>query len=178
MVDTSLKKNYKAKAVTSFEPIPEGYYLARVKEITEWKSETKDIMVIQKDENGEKILDERGKEIREKIANCKFYNCIAKLEIMDGEHTGRIIFHNLTTHPNMDFSIPNYLYGIGEESLAPSDIQETVGKVCQINVIIDTYMKTVQNKDTGIDEQIPRTVNRIKSFKPILDNEDIDDIGC
>ena len=34
-------------------------------------------------------------------------------------------------------------------------------------MFIDSYNKTVQNKETGIDEIVKKYVNRIKSLKPL-----------
>ena len=174
MVNTSLDRTYTAKegGQPSFDPIPEGQYRLRVKEVDPWKETTKTIKVIQKDENGNAIQDEKGNNITETVPNCKFYNCVAKLEVVGGEYNGRIIFHNLTTHPNMDWNIPNFLYALGLKDLAASQIQTTCkGMECIGNVYIDSYDKKVQNKETGIDEVQKKYVNRIKSLKPLEKSE-------
>lgn len=176
MVNTGLDKTYTAKegGQPNFDPIPEGEYHLRVKEIDPWKATKKNIKVIQKDENGNALQDDKGNNITEMVNNCEFYNCIAKLEVVDGEYAGRIIFHNLTTHPNMDWNIPNFLWALGLKDLAASQIQTACkGKECLGNVIIDNYEKTVQNKETGIDETVIKTVNRIKSLKPLKNQEDV-----
>lgn len=170
MVNTSLDKTYTAKegGQLNYDPIPEGWYWLKVKEIEPWKPTTKTIQVIQKDENGNAIKGPDGKNLTETVSNCTFYNCNVKFEVVDGEYKGRIIFHNLTNHPNMDWAIPNFLYGLGLKDLAASQIQSVcVGKECKGNVYIDTYDRTVQNKETGIDEVQVREVNRIKSLKPL-----------
>lgn len=170
MVNTSLDKTYTARegGQLNYDPIPDGTYLLRVKEVDPWKETTKTIKVIQKDENGNAIKDAEGKNLTETIENCKFYNCNVKFEVVGGEYNGRLIFHNLTTHPNMDWAIPNFLYALGLKDLTASQIQSVcVGKECSGNVYIDTYNKTVQNKETGIDETVERKVNRIKSLKPL-----------
>ena len=90
------------------------------------------------------------------------------MEIIGGAYDGRIVFHNLTTHPNMDFNIPNFLYGIGLQEIAASEIQEKCkGLVCDIDVFTDKYEKTVQDKDTGLDKIEERFINKVKSFKQI-----------
>jgi hypothetical protein len=69
----------------------------------------------------------------------------------------------------MSWSIDNFLYAIGIQELAASEIQEkTKGAMCYGNVSIDTYTKTTQNKETGIDEEVERKVNRVKSLKPLM----------
>lgn len=170
MINTSLDKKYVARAggQTNFEPLPEGEYTLRVKEVDEWKPTTKTIQVIQRDENGNAIKDEKGKNLTETVPNCTFYNCNVRFEVVGGEYDGRLIFHNLTTHPNMSWSIDNFLYAIGLKELTASEIKNAcVGKECIGNVYIDSYDKTVQNRDTGIDEVVSRKVNRIRSLKPL-----------
>lgn len=170
MINTSLDKKYTAKegGQLNFEPIPDGEYHLKVKEIEPWKETIKTIKVIQRDESGNAIKDTEGKNLTETIPNCKFYNCNVKFEVVGGEYNGRLIFHNLTTHPNMDWAIPNFLYALGLKDLTASQIQSVcLNKECIGNVYTDTYEKVVQNRETGIDETVQREVNRIKSLKPL-----------
>lgn len=170
MVDTSLNKRYTAEegGAPDFSPIPDGIYRARVKEVAPWESKTQNVQVIQKDENGKAITNEKGEKVRELVPNCTFYNCTVKMEIVGGAYDGRIVFHNLTTHPNMDYTIKNFLYGLGLQEISASEIQEkTKGLTCDIDVFTDSYDKTVQNKETGLDEVQKRYVNHVKSFKKI-----------
>ena len=183
MVDTSLNKRYVAKEGVNidYSPIPDGEYTARVKEVGKWEPATKTIKVIQRDENGRAIKDEKGNNVTETVQNCTFYNCNVKMEIVGGAYDGRIVFHNLSTHPNMPFAIPAFLYGIGLQELAAADIQEkTVGKLCLVDVYTDSYEKKVQNKDTGLDDVETKYINRIKNFKQLPSeqpNNDVDDLG-
>ena len=177
MINTGLDRKYQASASAGmdFSPIPDGEYVLCVKEITKWTPKKQTIKVIQRDENGKALKDEKGDNITETVQDCEFYNCTVKLEIMEGEYAGRLIFHNLSTHPNMPFAIPNFLFGVGMEELAAGEIQEyCVGKECIGVVDTRTYTKTVQNKDTGIDEEVEKKVNNIKSFKQLPKEEQID----
>jgi hypothetical protein len=170
MVNTGLDAKYTANAggQINYDPVPDGEYTLRVKEVDPWKKTTRTIQVIQRDEKGNALKDDKGKNITETVNNCEFYNCNVRFEIVGGEYDGRLIFHNLTTHPNMSWSIPNFLYALGLKELAASQIQtECIGKECIGNVYTDTYEKKQQNKDTGIDETVERKINRIKSFKPL-----------
>lgn len=170
MVNTSLDRKFVAsdKGGVNYDPIPDGEYVLRVKEVDPWKETKKTIQVIQKDENGNAIKDDKGKNITETVKDCVFYNCNVKFEVVSGEYDGRLIFHNLTTHPNMSWSIDNFLYAIGIQELAASEIQEKAkGAMCCGTVYTDTYTKVVQNKETGIDEEVERKVNRVKSLKPL-----------
>lgn len=179
MVDTSLNKRYTAKegGNLDFSPIPDGTYRARVKEVTPWTAKTQNIKVIQRDENGKALLDDKGEQIRELVPNCTFYNCSVKMEIIGGAYDGRLVFHNLSTHPNMPFNIPNFLYGIGLQEIAASEIQEKCkGLVCDIDVYTESYEKTVQNKDTGLDEIVSKPINKVKTFKKVIDENPNTDI--
>lgn len=184
MVDTSLNKRYTAREnqVVDYSPIPDGEYTARVKEVSPWTAQTKTIKVIQRDENGRALKDDKDNNITETQENCTFYNCNVKLEIVGGSYDGRIIFHNLSTHPNMPFAIPAYLYGLGLQELAASEIQEkTINRLCLIDVYTDSYDKKTTNKDTGLEETEKKFINRVKTFKQLPDelpNNDIDeDLG-
>lgn len=170
MVNTGLDRKYVAKegGQTNFDPIPEGDYRLKVKDIDPWKATTKTIKVNKRDENGNVLKNEKGENITETVNNCEFYNCTVKFEVIGGEHNGRNIFHNLTTHPNMDWNIPNFLYALGVPELSAGQIQTYCkGLECEGHVFIDSYDKTVQNKETGIDETVKKQVNRIKSLKPL-----------
>lgn len=174
MVNTGLdvKRTARAGGQINYDPIPDGDYRLKVKEIDPWKKTTKTVQVIQKDENGYAMKDENGKNITETVTNCEFYNCNVKFEVVGGEHNGRIIFHNLTTHPNMDWSIDNFLYALGFEELSASQIQSVcVGRMCDATIYKDTYTKKVQNKDTGIDEDVLKEINRVKSLRPLKTEE-------
>ena len=170
MINTSLDRKYTAKegGQINFDPIPEGGYRLKVKEIEPWKASIKTIKVNVRDENGNVIKDEKGNNVTETVPNCEFYNCTAKLEVVGGAYNGRVIFHNLTTHPNMDFNIPNFLYALGVPELSAGQVQTYCKDLeCLGNVYIDSYKKIVQNKDTGIDEEQVKHINRIKSLKPL-----------
>lgn len=174
MINTSLdaKRTARAGGQLNYDPIPEGDYKLRVKEIEPWKLSKKDIKVIMRDENGNALKDEKGNNLTELVKDCEFYNCNIKFEVVDGEFAGKLVFHNLTTHPNMSWSIDNFLYAVGIEELSASQIQSVcVGRECDATVYIDTYEKTVQNKETGLDEVKIREVNRIKSLRPLKNVE-------
>ena len=68
----------------------------------------------------------------------------------------------------MDWNIPNFLYALGVPELSAGQIQAYCkGLECVGHVYIDSYNKIVQNKETGIDEEVKKQVNRIKSLKPL-----------
>ena len=174
MINTGLdaKRTARAGGQLNYDPIPDGDYRLKVKEIEPWKKSTKDIKVILRDENGNALKDEKGNNLTELVKNCEFYNCNVKFVVVGGEFDGRMIFHNLTTHPNMSWSIDNFLYAVGIEELSASQIQSVcVGRECDGTIYTDTYEKSVQNKETGIDEKQLKEVNRIKSLRPLKNEE-------
>ena len=82
----------------------------------------------------------------------------------------------------MNWSIDNFLYAIGVQELSASQIQTSViGRECLGTIYTDSYFKTTQNKDTGLDEEVERKINRIKSLKPLnnpqTNNEDFSNLG-
>lgn len=172
MVDTSLNRKYKAsdRGQINYDPVPEGWYTLKVKSIDDWINQVKTIKVNLKDENNNVIKDENGKNLTEVVNDCSFYNAKVIFEVVDGLYKGKNIFHQLTTHPNMNWTIDNFLYAVGKEELQASNIKNCVGLVCLGNVYVDTYTKNVENKKTGMTEEIYRDVNRIRSLKPIKDN--------
>ena len=54
MVNTGLDRKYVAssRGAVNYDPVPDGEYRLRVKEVDPWKESKKTIQVIQKDENG------------------------------------------------------------------------------------------------------------------------------
>lgn len=174
MVNTGLdvKRTARAGGQLNYDPLPDGDYRIRVKEIDPWKMSKKNIKVILRDENGNALKDEKGENLTEMVNDCEFYNCNVKFEVVGGEFNGRTIFHNLTTHPNMSWSIDNFLYALGIEELSASQLQkECIGLECDATIFTDTYNKTVQNKETGIDEIVERKINRVKSLRPLKNLE-------
>ena len=177
MVNTGLDKKYEAKesTVMDFETLPEGKYLVKVKEISNWKESIKDIKVILKDDSGVTILDENGDKKTEFVKGCKFYNSLIKFEVVGVKYDGRLLFYNLTTHPNMSFSISAFLYAVGESNLVASDIpSKCIGKICEAVVVKGTYKKRIEDKETGIVTEEDKEKNEIKYLNKLPDTNNTD----
>lgn len=172
MID--LNKKYTARKDTGldFSPAPEGDYVLRVLEVKPWEAKKpQNIQVIQRDENGRAIKDDKGKNVTELEEGVIVYNSFVTFEIAEGDQAGKRVFHNLTTHPNAPFSISSFLYGLGVETMAAADIPtQTVGKYAYAKIFIDTYEKQVQDKDTGLMETAIRESNKIKHFLKLPEN--------
>ena len=75
------------------------------------------------------------------------------------------------------------LKSLGLEEIAASEIQEkTIGLICDIDVITDSYEKTVQDKETGLDKIETKYVNHVKTFKKVINEnpnneEETEDYG-
>lgn len=153
-------------------PAPEGDYVLRVKKIEDWvASKPQTIAVIQRDEKGKALKDEKGKNVTKSEENVIVYNAKVQLEIVGGESDGKTVFHNLTTHPNAPFNISAFLYGLGIKDIVASQIQEKcLGLFCAARVVIEYYDKTVEDKDTGMTEKVKTPINRINHFKQLPEN--------
>lgn len=155
-----------------FTPAPEGDYVLRVKKIEDWvASKPQTIAVIQRDEKGKALKDEKGKNITKLEENVIVYNAKVQLEIVGGESDGKTVFYNLTTHPNAPFNISAFLYGLGIKDIVANQIQEKcLGLFCAARVVIEYYDKTVEDKETGITEKVKTPINRINHFKQLPEN--------
>jgi hypothetical protein len=172
MIDTGLDRSYKPQAgqEQNFDPIPKGEYEFTVTEIKPWVEAKKTIKVIQRDEDGKALVDAKGDKVTETVKDCIFYNAQVILEVDKGEYLGRRLFHSITTHPNMPFSIPAFLHGVGLSEIKASQIQElAVGKRGIASVDIDTYDKKVTDRETGIETTVEKEINRVKNFKPLAE---------
>lgn len=170
MIDLNTKVKAREDKGFDLTPAPEGDYVLRVKKIDDWKANNPaTIMVIQRDSSGKALKDDKGKNITVKEDNVIVYNCKVQLEIIEGEHKGKIIFHNLTTHPNAPFNIPGFLYGLDMKELMASEIQkECLGKLCAAKVIIEEYDKKVEDKETGLTTTVKTPINRVGNFKQLV----------
>lgn len=186
MINTGLDKKFVAKpdsedqpSKRSYEPIPSGNYTVKVLEIQPWEKQIKDIYVNLRDNSGKVIKDATGKNQKELIKDVEYYNSLMTLEVQGGEHAGRRLFTNLTTHPNASFITDNFLYAINEREMIASDIpKKAPDRFLDVTVEIASYNKTQVDPDTGIETVEVRTKNEVKAFKKAslvktVDNEDL-----
>lgn len=177
MINTGLDKKYNAEEYVpvDFSPIPKGDYECVVKDIKPWKEEIKTIKVYLKGPDGKNLIDDKGEKMTETVKDCKFYNSNIRLEVAEGEFKGRLLFYNLTTHPNMGFTIPSFLYGVELDGIAASEIPtKAKGRRVLVSVDVTTYPKKVVDKDTGIENTVQEPKNEVKSFKPSQYAQDIE----
>ena len=60
-------------------------------------------LITRRDERGFAIKDEKGKVIKDKVDNLEWYQCNVRFKIIEGDYANRIVFSNLTTHPDALF---------------------------------------------------------------------------
>ena len=176
---TNLNQKVQAEEPKEFEykVLPEGTYRVRIKEIKPWEATTKDIKVYLKDEKGFIKKDDKGNKLSELHKDFTFYNARVIYEVIEGEHSGRQVSENLTTHPNVDFVTKNFLYAANIDNITIGEIpNKCVGIVMDIDVTVDTYDKVskVRDENTGIEttKTEKKETNRVKGFKRIELEED------
>ena len=160
-LDTKFKPE-KSEVVDFSIPVPEGEYLCKVLEVKPWVAKTL-----------AKVVNSKTKEVTN---NVTVYNATVILEIADGQHSGRRLFYNLTTHPNMPWVIPNFLYATRAGECSPNEIStKCVGKYLKANVKIEEREVTREDKDTGIPVTKKEKLNSVRSVKetdvPVEEND-------
>jgi hypothetical protein len=164
------------RPVNDFTPVPEGQYNVKVVEIKPWKALTKNIMLNTRDNTGRLVKDEKGNLVKELVKDFTFYNADVRLEILDGEHKGRLLFTSLTTHPNAEFITKNFLYAVGVSEITLNQIQaKCTGLKLIVDVVInENNYKIEKNPVTGAETKVPNPRNEVKAFlKPELVAEEI-----
>lgn len=166
MIDLNVKfKPEKSESVDFSIPVPEGTYACKVLEVKPWVSK---VMA--------KIVN---KKTGETLTNVTVYNATVILEIVEGAHKGRRLFYNLTTHPNMPWIIPNFLFAANLGECTLMELQsKSVGRMLNANVKIEEREITREDKETGIPVTKKELVNSVKSVRELeelpvstLDNE-------
>lgn len=179
---------YNAVEPTYSERVPliDGVYDLRFVGAKEWqKVEKKNVKVYKKEGDNNFIFNEKGERETEIIPKLTYYTCslrfevLNKVDIVDGKevyndiYKGNYVFFTLSTHPNCDYLIGNFVSSLGLDSLNLNNIDDNKGKEIRANVVVETYETTKQDKDTGIEYQEEKTAYKIKNFvkKKTLDLE-------
>lgn len=154
-------KTFKAEERKPFELIPDKTKLIGfVSKVEDWKTKT---VTVKNRETGETTPNVE-------IANCSVHITIKDLK--NHEYDGRVLRYNLTTHPNMGWNIPNFLNAVGVKECSLAELANVImGKPVKVTVGVDTYMKKVVDKNTGIESEEERTFNSAKYVNPLSDDE-------
>lgn len=150
-LDTVIKPE-KSEVVDYSIPVPEGNYICKVLEIKPWKAKT---LV--------KVVNPKTQEVS---ADVTVYNATAVLEIIEGEHKGRRLFYNLTTHPNMPWVIPNFLYATRTDQCSLNELTTAcVGGTLEASVKIEEREIIREDRETGIPIPRMEKLNSVRSVK-------------
>lgn len=164
ILDLDLNSKVEGKETKNFEPIPAGVYEAVVANIEPWEAkEFIDVKINKKDESGLVVRDENGN-IEKVDASFTAYSANLRLKIVSGDYEGRIIFANLTTHPDVRFLLDQFVYAT-VTSCVLADLQEkSIDKPLKINVGIKEYPKKYVDPNTAIEKTEIKTKNYVKGF--------------
>lgn len=148
--------------------VPDGTYDVILTFIGDWTERNQTIRTLKAyDENHQKILDEDGNDIvlGENVPYTIVSNQI-RVKIVGGEHDGRIVFGEISNYPNTPWVFSSFLrcFGGGQKELMPSEFHTLKGQQGRVAVKSRTYTQTVTDSDTGMETQINKTSNTIKSF--------------
>lgn len=136
------------------ELIPNGNYTVVIMEIGDWKSTVKKSLTLKP--SGEKVTD------------VTIYNANVKMKIISGDYEGRWLFDNVTTHPNIPWSVPGFVHALGAEKIKLSELKTLEGRSCKVSVKKASYTRT--NKETGLDEEVEK--NEVTRYTRLELNDD------
>lgn len=152
------------KQSKSFEPIPVGVYEAVVETIEPWQpKEFVNAKINKKDESGLVVRDDNGK-IEKVDADFTAYSADLRLKITSGDYEGRLVFANLTTHPDVSFLLDQFIYATVTSCVLAELQDKALGKPLKVNVGIKEYPKTYVDPNTAIEKTEMKTKNYVKGF--------------
>lgn len=156
----------KAKEMVTFDDLPVGRYQVYVHEVKEWQEKiVKDAMISQRDENGETIWSEKGKPLKEKIAELKYVAADVVLKVVDGEFKGRNIFTRVSTHPDALFVLEGFLFALDLGEINVGELKKHAeGLPLEVDLDYRTYNKITTDKNTGIDTVEEKKAQNVKKF--------------
>lgn len=163
MID--INKPVQASERKGFELLPEGFYVVEIKEVGDWKTTKKTVTV---------------KETNEKIVNCPISNCRIVLEVNDDSkksYNGTKLYYNITTHPNMEWSIPNFLDAIYLKEAVPTELKDlAIGR--KLSVKVRHVERTVEkvDKKTGISVPTKNTYADVQYVKKLKTEEECENL--
>lgn len=132
-------------------PLPAGLYTLKIVTVEDWKPNTVKSIVL--------------KSTGETINDVVVYNANIKLEVLTGDHKGRLVFDRLTTHPNIPWSVSGFLHALGIESMKLSELKSVEGSVIDAYIKIASYEKKITDPDTGLEQTETKTKNEVTRYK-------------
>lgn len=159
-------KKVQGKEQKSYDDLPVGRYTVSVKEIGDWEIKSiKNANIIVRDEDGSMAKDEKGKVKKEIVPLLEYATSKVKLEVVDGEHAGRLIFTNLSTHPDALFVMEGFLFAIDKSEVSLGDVKkECEGEMLDVELNYRTYEKPITDQATGLTITESKKVQDVKKF--------------
>lgn len=158
-----------------FKPLPKGNYVVKLKDIGEWKVKTlTNFEANVYDDKFQAVKDAGGHVLKELIPVLDTYNNQLTFVVEAPEaYKGRLVWFNLSTHPNVPWAVPNFLHAMGMPNLRLRDIAKCKDTKCKAYITVreDEYPDT---DDDGFDIIVKKVKNDIRSFK-VLDTNDLED---
>lgn len=148
-----------------FEPLPDGKYVVEVEKIEDWKAqEFKDAEINVRDADGKIVKGADGKNMKVK-ADFTAYSANITFTVIDGEFTGRKIFGNVTTHPDVLFLLEGFLFAVNKKEIVLTDLQkECINKRLIVEVYTRETTRTKADPHTGMDVTITAKKNAVRNF--------------
>ena len=151
--------NEPIKATKGFEKLPDGTYHVKVEKFEDWKTvKVKNARIKERDEQGRIV---KGSFLT--VDELEFYTANITYVITEGEHTGRKIFANLSTHPDQAWSIGRFVYALGLDDVTPAELPmyAVTGSLKVTVAFVDkSYDKTVTDPDTGMETVVSKETTR------------------
>lgn len=158
---------------SGFPPLPKGNYVVKLKSVGDWKTKHFDRLEANVyDDKYQQVKDANGKPVTELLKDFDIYNTqLCFTVVSPEEYAGRLLFTNITTHPNMPWIVPNFLHAMGVPKLRLSALPTLVGGVCSVYVIVKVDKVPSKDED-GLDVETEYIKNEIKGFKAVEVTED------
>jgi len=159
-------KKVQGKEQKSYDDLPVGRYTVTVKTVDDWEVKSvKNARVIVRDEDGAMLKDEKGKIKREIIPLLEYATAKVKLEVVEGEHAGRLIFTSLSTHPDALFVMEGFLFAIDKSEVTLGDVKkECEGEMLDVELNYRIYEKENVDQATGLTTTESKKVQDVKKF--------------
>ena len=148
-LNTVVEASTDTAPTTNREPLPEGYYEVVVsnRETPEWIPTTRNV--------------------KDKLTGVskptKFYELVLYYKVVEGEFAGRLLRDKLTSHPNISWSIPNFLNAIGVPNAPNGDIPTICeGKILKVRVVNKAVVTEEVDQETGGTKEVTNIYNNIK----------------
>ena len=135
-----------------FKIIPEDKYNVELVRVYKWRKTVKDTMVAIRDENGKVVKLANGDVAKELVKNLEWYNADVLFKILDGEYAGVAVKGSLSTHPEMQRNLKQFLYCAGLFGVTAGEVENHLGAKLRVKTKNET--RTYEDKETGVEKEV------------------------